>query len=612
MWAWSGPRPILIATVLVVIPTLSYADCSANLREIDLARASDSSELGESVIVPLRSYLCRAETDPKSPQVRVEFHRLSDGAASTLLQKQSSAGLKKVFGTPRIIENDVFKTYTDLLDRFGAVPEQTGIPPSFRVEAPRSEERALHGDELSADGIKALVSIGSRDGVYELFYPAANEIEALRTRSLPASLKYFYSGDPADPKMMLWRSLGPDDVTKYSDNARAFNRLLRRLRGKKHDPVDDKSPTVPVMLKLLNYMAGSRWPNDFVMMYASVDAKKLTRPSSAGSEEGCSDEVIANLTFEIPYPTIILDTMLIENVSDVPVNIDALQGSRSSVSTLRALGSDRAGLTNSSFEVSRMLAPGERLLVPTKISFVPQVWPTTTNSADWSKLMRASTQIQKRIGTSGLLANDGNHAVPLLKTYLFGPELSIAGLTVNGKVISLEQRSANFSDLVRSIEGLSCPYLVSWDATSQTWIEHGKVLDKAPNQAREYTETKSFPGFRSHFRVEEREPEIAFIKDVELVATLNTGVEIMLKPNKIATTADREDDYLSLYWGQAADFEFKLPPNIEEDQIVTSRFSVTGYYRRYSALLALAGGLGLSAPSPHSIAVSAPRLGCCE
>jgi hypothetical protein len=595
MWAWSGLRLILIGTAFLITPTLSHADCSVDNRNVDLARSSESNQPSEPNVAALRSYLCRGETDPKSPQVRVEFHRLSDGAASILLQKQSSAGLEKVFGTPRIVENDVFKTYIDLMNRFGAVPE-ADIYPTLRVEVPRSEEKQFYTDQVNAEGIKALVNISRGDGVYNLFYPAANEIDALRTRSLPPSLKYFYNGDSTNPFMTFWRSLGSEDVTNYSANAGAFNRLLRRLRGKKHDPAGDQSPNVPTMLKLLQYVAGAQWPDDFVVMYAFVEAKKLAQRSSAEDEGGCGDEVIANLTFEIPYPTIIVDTLLIENISKAPVKINSLHGRRSSVSALRALGSDSAALTDASFELSRMLAPGERLLVPTRISFVPQVWdgaPTTTNGADWSKSMRASSQIQRRMGTSGLRANDANHAVPLLRTYLFGPELSIAGLTVNGKVVNFEQRSANFSDLVRSTEGLSCPYLVSWDATSGTWTEHGKVLDKAPNQAREYTDAKSVAGFRSRFRIEEREPEIAFIKQVELVATLNNGVEITLKPSNVVAVADREGDYLSLYWNQTVEFEFELPRDIAEDQIVTSRFAVTGHYRRYSALLSKALSSGL-------------------
>ena len=134
------------------------------------------------------------------------------------------------------------------------------------------------------------------------------------------------------------------------------------------------------------------------------------------------------------------------------------------------------------------LAPGEKLLVPIRIGYVPQTLEdrdaVTGSLADWSSLLRTSTCLQKKMGTSGLRANQANHAVPLLKTYLFGPELSVVGLAVNGARIDLEQRSANFSDLVMSMEGLSCPDLSSWDTANQIWVEHGKVLDKAPSQLR--------------------------------------------------------------------------------------------------------------------------------
>ena len=610
-----GLRLGLIAMALMLAPSLVRAECRADSRAIDFGTSkSDETEVPDSGSrsVPLAGYLCRAGTDPNGPQIRVEFHRLSDGAASAFVQKRSSAGLTQVFGSPRVIENDVFKTYADLLRRFGGVTEEV-LPPFLRIEAPRSAKASVDEGRSDIKGMRTLINIISGDSLYNLFYPAADEIEALRSRSLPPSLKYFYRQDQTDlgqhTDMLLWRSLGADDVKSFASNAQAFNRLLRRLRGKKHKPDLDTPTATPGMLKLLQHIAGDRWPNDFVIMYASVDADEMIRRSDNGDNDGCGDEMVGNLTFEIPYPNIILDSVLIENISNIAVKIDALHGSQSSVSTLRPLGSDSSRLTGASFDMSQTLAPGQKLLVLTRISFVPQLSdrsPVTDNVTDWSKLLRTSTQVQKKKGTGGLRANQASHAVPLLKTYLFGPELSVAGLTVNGARVDLEQRTANFSDLVMSREGMSCPYLLSWDATSRTWAEHGKVLDKAPTENREYSEVKLFPGFRSRFRIEEREPEIAFIKDVELVATLGSGVAITLEPKKVVTAAEREGEYLSLYWGQSAEFEFTLPRDIAEDQVVTSRFVVTGYYRRYSAMLARAGVVGSRILSPRPIAAPNP------
>ena len=599
-------RPSVIAAALILAPAAASADCSAEIRQAALGTGQSRET------VPLRSFVCRAGINPSSPQVRVEFHRLSDGAASTLVQKRSARALTQLLGSPRIVENDVFKTYADLLGRFGATSTTGDFGPRLEVAAPQSGSATVE-DSSVTKATRTLNTIARSDGAYHLFFPAASEIEALIGGSLPAPLKFYYrqTGEPNSPpytEMLFWRSLGPDDVKNYAENAQAFNRLLQRLRSQKRTTGDTRPTAVPVMLKLLQYMAGDRWPSDFVIMFASVDADQIIRRSKGEDQQGCGDEAIANLTFEIPYPTIIVDSVLIENISNTSIRIDSLYGSQSSVSTLRALGSDSAKLTSASFDMSRTLAPGERLLILTRISFVPQVWgdtgAVTDNVADWSKRLRASTQVQKKFGTSGLRGSPANHAVPILKTYVFGPELSVAGLTVNGARIDLEQRSANFADLVMSMEGLSCPYLSSWDEASKAWVEHGKVLDQAPHESREYSELKSFPGFRSRFRIEEREPEIAFVKDVELVATLNDGTAITLKPNKVVTAAEREGDYLSLYWGEAAEFEFELPRDIAEDQVVTSRFAVTGYYRRYSALLSQAIGAGTRALSPHPLAAS--------
>jgi hypothetical protein len=430
VWTSSiGLRLGLIAMALILAPSLVRAECSPDFRTIDLGSSRPTQSCLPSDVVPsipLRSYVCRAGTDPNGTQIRVEFHRLSDGAASAFVQKRFPAGLTQIFGSPHVIENDVLKTYADLLRRFGGVTEELNSP-FLRIEAPRSANACVDQSRSDVKGMRTLINVVSGTSQYNVFYPAADEIEALRSRSLPESLKYFYRqfSDPADPspntELLFWRSLGPNDVKNFGSNAQAFNRLLRRVRGQKHKQDLDTPTATPVMLKLLQHIAGDRWPNDFVIMYASVNADEMIRRSDDGDIDGCGDERVGNLTFEIPYPNIVLDTVLIENVSNAAVKIDSLYGTQSSVSTLRPLGSGGARLANASFDLSQTLAPGQKLLVPTRISFVPHlsnVSPVTDNVADWSKLVRTSAQILKKMGTGGLRArastlNNGRPTSPI-------------------------------------------------------------------------------------------------------------------------------------------------------------------------------------------------------
>jgi hypothetical protein len=103
-------------------------------------------------------------------------------------------------------------------------------------------------------------------------------------------------------------------------------------------------------------------------------------------------------------------------------------------------------------------------------------------------------RVQRRKGLSGFPESTRAHQVPAFKTYLYGPELELRGLVANGITIDLPKREANFMDLTVASGLGSCPYLLS--RRGNKWVDHGKVLDKAPSKAREYTETRSFDGFQ--------------------------------------------------------------------------------------------------------------------
>jgi hypothetical protein len=137
------------------------------------------------------------------------------------------------------------------------------------------------------------------------------------------------------------------------------------------------------------------------------------------------------------------------------------------------------------------------------------------------------------------------------------------------------------------MESGSCPHLLS-QAEDGDWIDYGKVLHKAPNKENEYTDLRTFEGFKHRFRVEEREPEMAFIDQIQLVAVLKTGDTLALVADnpKLRT---RDGDYLRFLWGDTIDINFFLPADIREEDVVESRLYVTGYYLRYSNLMAKSG-----------------------
>jgi hypothetical protein len=60
---------------------------------------------------------------------------------------------------------------------------------------------------------------------------------------------------------------------------------------------------------------------------------------------------------------------------------------------------------------------------------------------------------------------------------------------------------------------------------------------------------------------------------------------MLLAPNDTSLDA-RDGDYMKLYWGDVAEFVFKLPDGVAEGEVVKSRLTLTGYYERYGAIMA--------------------------
>jgi hypothetical protein len=189
---------------------------------------------------------------------------------------------------------------------------------------------------------------------------------------------------------------------------------------------------------------------------------------------------------------------------------------------------------------------------------------------------------------NGFKGADTGHALPDLPDYTYGPELRVRGFLVNESRVDLERQASNFIDLSVSPEIGSCPYLLSWDAKSREWIDHGKVLHKAPSQAREYTDARTLEGFVSRYRIEEREAEVAFIDQAELVVSLKDGLTITLASDN-AALARRDGKYQRLAWDEAIEISFALPQRMAENDVLESRLEVTGYYVRYSELQAQGG-----------------------
>jgi hypothetical protein len=585
-------RTALVALSVLLPTTLVHAQCVENPRKV---------ELDKNNVTRLKSYLCRIGQGPNEIAIKVEVHRFTNVPAGLIVENLSSRMLKRTIGSPKVIANDVFKVYADLLKRFGQTSEprpntDLTIGTTFALNNHREAGEGISQDDVvAAKKVRTLYELFSSDST-PLSYPAAQEISALKSKKLPAGLNFYYrvackddaDGPPKeecknfeDPKKIFWRDMTLQDVVNYSDNLKSYNAILE---------IDKQEPLKTPLsreLKLAQHMAGASWPAGFMTLFgksATVD---------------CGDDIPPEGAYDFSYyrRPVVLETILIENASKRRIEIGGLFGTQSADTGLRLAEPAKGATATLLGAMAEALAPGQRLLVPTGI-----VFEANDSLESEFRFPVTAKQLHQQHGAGEFGKDAPGFGAPDLKDFFFGPQFDVSGIMVNRNRVDLGKPLSNFADLTLSFMEGSCPYLQSWDAKARDWLEHGKVLHKASDRRREYTETMTFPGFRPRFRLEEREPELASIDHVELEIALKDGSSLTLAVDH-ARLAARDGDYLRLSWGDAVEFEFALPVGLPEKHIVESRLKVTGYYERYSSLLAKQD----QAPSQNRSQLGRPR-----
>jgi len=607
----SRPKIIFAAVALglTLAPTGLLAECKDQPREVALDKDN---------VVVLRSYLCTTGTDTDSAQFRVEYYRLSDGAVSLLLANGSSIKLRKTLGPAKIMPNEVAQTYADLVKKFGItadVPKNNFLTGdlSFTVmpadETPSAPDIPANnaGDQNTKDktGLKQLRTlIGLWGAGVGDDYPAIAEISALQNKTIPTNLGYYYSFSGAAKdypdascdkqdftckkfgddiyQMLVWRPLSVVDIDNFGANAKAYNaRMLQVRKDKTAAKVSFVGPGDPASNydSLVKFISSGGLPDDFSFLLGRYQpSPECGDASPDGDLPG-----LAGWKFNTVRRNVKIDAVFVENVSKQPLVIGQLLGYRNANADLRVAESESASPANATplDATSGTIAPGQTAIILTRILFLLPPDQLT----GFRKDRQSMDALRTAFGAGGFGGNISAYRVPNPKDYTFGPTLNVTGVLINSKRIDFAARSArNFLELTASQEGASCPYLLSWDDSKQEWISDGKILEKGQGQNRAYTEIVTFPDLRTHFRIEEREPEFAHVQDVKLIIELRNGSTQTFSPVRSAVASDSGE--VNLMWGEAADFVFAVPDTVHADDVAQTRLEITGFYERYSNLLA--------------------------
>ena len=468
---------------------VSRADCAQTPETRKVVIDKGNADGGSSL---LKSYRCSLQPQGKDADLRVQYFRTNEATAGThfgrwvVQQVAAYAGLTKSAEQRRLA----------LLRRpRECIRDDRGDPPDAGSHI--GVGSALASDFISMKKFKHIEVYKN-----ELEYPAAEEIASLRRKILPGNLSYLYESSSCDPgvgdcvkygeetlMLRVWRPMDASDVAQYAERAAAYNTdVVKTRKGCGKDCAIGASPAKS--LQLLARAAGPNWPNDLVILTGRHTVQ------SKAEEGGCLGMGRDFWSFAALTRDIYVDFMLVENASPRPVTIDAMIGMYHKSPELRAVSSEGSTGENIPIVVDQ-LAAGQRMLIPMRIVLATDNY--THGLFDDYKV--SMEQIHRVLGgaTGYAKAVESYNRTPKFKDYSYGPTLSIDGLVVNGTKLSMaKRRSSNSIDLSTVAEIGSCPYLLSWDEKGREWVEHGKVLHKAPAKDKSYTEARDFEGLRTN------------------------------------------------------------------------------------------------------------------
>ena len=481
--------------------------------------------------IRMRDYYCRTAS---GAQVRVQFHRVTDFVAAAMLNGQLPPIFARILGRPYFIDNPVYREYKNLMDRFGVRHKWMNCE-TYVIAV--SGGGSLQEDNACRQGRPALQTIGGwhYDGGFTVI-AVPDDMRQLVSGILPPDYQERKLSPQHGEAREIWRYVTRADFADYPSKVARFNRMMT---GKSEAGA---ATVASPYMRMLDYVSRDGMPKHFL----AIDAYY-------SPDEGC--EGFVGWKMRLLQRSMLVDFALIENVSNRPVAISSLLGNRSRSARLRAASLSRALKNTAPLDLQlagAMLKPGEKTVLFQRLTFV--VSP------------------RNKDGFKGALP-----------PYVYGPESMLKGFSLNGERVDLSENLGNYLGLTAGTDGGSCPFVYAWSDRYREFVNHGKILHKANGPEKEQTDSRSFEGLVSRFRISEEEAEIAHLDEVSLTLIMRDGSRRKLQAGRPKLkTGDRKR--VSLALGNRIEIAFALPPDLRREDVTHSVLTARGYYQRYSAL----------------------------
>lgn len=576
----------------------------------------------DDVTIDVIRYQCSENSG--SPTLRISFYELDEALAGSVIANIKFPELQSVIGPFDTIENEVTAAAKVLFDGYGAQTEYDFSTSNVSWNIDLNGTTIAQKPEDGPDAKRRKQPPGPRD-VRRIPYLTSDSFSLaektivlreiantiLNTTRWPTGYNFIYSCD--DPSTLIacttiWRYVNQSDFDPLLLNMREFVRNAgpKRLATR---AISTIVPDYERHFKLYGYLAQQGMPADFLSI-------------STNLESGCEGDT---WNFRYSGRPLTMRFAVVENLTDQPIRVDGFRGMASGAKGLRA---DSESVARSTGEAASLnlapqnLAPRAKLAVPLRLAFsslAREGWNLDSAKEHYEAIKKSKTRVfEQKVEVSRRNSyvvrksqdSFGAPTLPADVAYLFGPELSLVGLSAGGVDYTLPKgepsrstpagnsdlQPSGISNLSLSVrlspvasssgsseDAISCPILYYWNAETSSWVTLGKVLHPAKDADSEMTQVISLPYLETRFRLAEEEPEVSYIRDATLKLSLKDNRQVELRPRQAYSRIIPA--YTSI------DIDFDLPSGISREDVVSSELSLTGYYERYNPAVSVVRGI---------------------
>ena len=570
---------LTIAFALFAVPMDGRAACLESVREVKFADGS----------ARLKAYNCSL-SDAGEPVLQVEFDRLSEAAAGSLVEGSQYQDLQRIHGKWTVLHNAVFHQAKSLFDTYGV---RSVAADCFVFRASSAETGGSYASKLDENNpcnekrVLWYLSFPDREDMTTKGYPNSWKPK-LANGAWPPGWNFFYTKCEAPSPAscaFLWRPVRMEDLRNYAkDVASSALKLGAPLNTEdRFSDMNESHKEDHRYFALVDHIARGQLPEDFLTL---VDGD----PFSCG----CGSE-----GDEIHIRQLLLHAAFLRNISARMIEIDGLTQGNDQSELLRPYAEGQSPADVQSVAVGPIaLAPGESVAIPLRINFVP----AESLKKTFRDVASANKTYQKiRNWPSEFFAPNsecggkatvrrgsfGPPTAPSPRIYSYGPAVTLKGVSISGTPVEFERSLSNFFLIAAGSGYGSCPSVYAYDTDDSEWVRHGKIIDNASAPEKETTQRVSLVGLVTRFKISEEELELTFVHRVRLELTLADGRVVTLMPRHRLRPEGR-DHYDKIAYGAEREYDFDLPGEVDRASVVKSTLAVTGYYLRYSDAASIA------------------------